>query len=132
MKKKLYTFTALSVLFMAMTVPASDESAFYKEYVERENIGTVQEYYSDELTGEMLENRKNALIIEKVIGVCIDDDGNGKTLNPENPDFDYISYNSVNGVTKGDVLLTILIYNPGNNYVDDIVDRFDYVIDHLQ
>lgn len=43
--------------------------------------------------------------------------------------YNYISYKGVKGIRKGDVVLTICIYNPGTNYEDDIVERFDYIID---
>jgi len=30
---------------------------------------------------------------------------------------------------EGDTILTYFIYNPDTNYMDDILERFDYVID---
>ena len=45
------------------------------------------------------------------------------------PDYYYISYRSVEDFQEGDTILTYFIYNPDTNYTDDILERFDYVID---
>ena len=73
-------------------------------------------------------NRGDSILIEKLIGVCLDEEGNGELLNPYNPNFNYISYASIDGISKGDVVLTVCIYAP-NGGEDEIVDRFDYIID---
>lgn len=86
---------------------------------------------SSMLTAEILEHRTehDVLIIERVVGYVTDRNGNGKVLNT-NGDFNYINYKYVREpITTGTVVLTYLIYNPNNNYVDDIVNRFDFVID---
>lgn len=84
---------------------------------------------SSELTMEMLQNRNGKIIIEKCIGIVTDDDGNGKVMNANNPDYDYIGYKGVENIDFGDVILTYFIYNPDTNYVDDILYRFDFIID---
>lgn len=86
---------------------------------------------SSMLTAEILEHRaeRDVLIVERVIGYVTDRYSNGKVLNT-NGDFNYISYKYIREpITVGTVVLTYLIYNPNNNYADDIVNRFDFVID---
>lgn len=80
-----------------------------------------QVYNSSELTEDILANRQGKLIIEKCIGTVIDDEKNGSL-----EDESYISYESVD-CTKGNTIITYLIYNPETNYTDDVIERFDYV-----
>lgn len=80
-----------------------------------------QVYDSSELTEDVLANRQGKLIIEKCIGTVIDDEKNGSL-----EDGSYISYADVDCV-KGDTVITYLIYNPNTNYVDDVIERFDYI-----
>lgn len=80
-----------------------------------------QLYDSSELTEDILVNRQGKLIIEKCVGTVLDDEKNGSL-----EDGSYISYKSVD-CTKGDSVITYLIYNPDTNYTDDVIERFDYV-----
>ena len=41
----------------------------------------------------------------------------------------YINYASVPDIANGNVICTYLIYNPDTSYEDDIIARFDYIID---
>lgn len=93
-----------------------------------EGVGTVREYWCDELTTDILVNRGTDVIIEKIIGICLDSEGNGQIVNPADPEYNYISYKSVKGVYPGDVVLTLCIYQPCNDYEDDVAQRFDYVL----
>ena len=86
---------------------------------ETDNI--CQLYDSSELTEDMLANRQGKLIIEKCVGTVTDDEKNGSL-----EDGSYISYESVD-CTKGDTITTYLIFNPDTNYVDDVIERFDYI-----
>ena len=115
--------------FAAMEAKATEPVNFYRNLINREHIGEIREYDCSQLTREILETRGDDLIIEKIIGICLDSKGNGQILNSADPDYDYISYRGVKGVHKGDVVMTLCIYNPGNGYTDDVADRFDYVID---
>lgn len=94
-----------------------------------EEIGAIEIIDSADLSLEDLENRKGKIIIEKCIGVVENSDGDGKVLNCYDSNYDYISYRSVEDFQVGDTILTYLIYNPDTNYTDDILERFDYVID---
>ena len=100
---------------------------FYREL--SEEIGAIEIVDSADLSLEDLENRKGKIIIEKCIGVVENSDGDGRILNCADPDYYYISYRSVEDFQKGDTILTYFIYNPDTNYADDILERFDYVID---
>lgn len=60
------------------------------------------------------------------MGVVDDDEGNGHVL----ADGSYIAYKSMKGdVAKGNVVCTYFVYNPDTNAVDDVLMRFDYVIE---
>ena len=85
-------------------------------------------YTPNELTEDMLVNRSGKLIIELVVGECLNENGDGKVLNFDNNNFWYISYAGIDGINKGDIVLTIMVYNPATHYTDDIIYRFDYVI----
>lgn len=90
---------------------------------ETDNI--CQVYDSSELTEDILANRQGKLIIEKCVGTVLDDEKNGAIQNADS-DYNYISYTDVD-CTKGDSVITYLIYNPDTNYTDDVIERFDYV-----
>lgn len=100
---------------------------FYREL--SEEIGAIEIVDSADLSLEDLENRKGKIIIEKCIGVVENSDGDGRVLNCVDPDYYYTSYRSVEDFQEGDTILTYFIYNPDTNYADDILERFDYVID---
>ncbi len=83
-----------------------------------------QVYDSSELTEDILANRQGKLIIEKCVGTVLDDEKNGEIQNADS-DYNYISYTNVD-CTKGDTVITYLIYNPETNYTDDVIERFDF------
>lgn len=80
---------------------------------------------TDRMTYHQLTHRKNrTLLIEVVTGTVTDSDMNGRvdTISKYN----YISYRDCKGwAHKGDRIRTYLIYNPSNNYEDDIIFRCD-------
>lgn len=91
----------------------------------------VVTYESCDLTTEILCTRaeRHEIIIEKIVGVCLDDEGNGQILNAWDDDYDYISYASAPDIREGDVVMTLLTYNPDTNWDDDVIERCDFVID---
>lgn len=97
-------------------IPSETETT---ETETQDNI--CQLYDSSELTEDILANRQGKLIIEKCVGTVKDDEKNGSL-----EDGNYISYTDVD-CTKGDSVITYLIYNPDTNYTDDVVERFDFV-----
>ena len=70
---------------------------------------------------EILENRKGKIIIEVIEATVLDDDGNAC----DNFGF-YVKYDS-GKYEKGDRVQTDFVYNPENNYLDDIL----YIVDTL-
>ena len=127
------TILTAMIISTAITLTASaaglHSTNWYKKLIRREKIGAVREYWNEDVTSEVLTNRGDDIIIEKIIGTVIDRKGNGRVMNPADPDYDYISYKHVKGAHKGDVVLTVCIYTPGNTYEDDVCERFDYIID---
>lgn len=113
--KKIVTIMLAIVLFMGCSVCKAD--------------AIVRVIESDDLTFDMLCNRNGDIIIEKVMGTVVDDEGNGKVLNCRNPEYDYISYKCVENANVGDTILTYFVYNPYTDFEDDIILRFDYIID---
>ncbi|MDU4958731.1 MAG: hypothetical protein E6X33_12765 [Agathobacter rectalis] len=109
-----------------LTISTSTDSYDFEPTInvipsETETDNICQVYNSSELTEDILANRQGKLIIEKCIGTVIDDEKNGSL-----EDESYISYESVD-CTKGNTIITYLIYNPETNYTDDVIERFDYV-----
>lgn len=89
-------------------------------------INAVEIYDSSELTEEILWNRNGKIIVEKCIGIVLDDEGNGRQLNPAVEGQDYIRYH---GIPAGSVVLSVFVYNPETNWIDDILIRQDFVLD---
>lgn len=100
---------------------------FYQQLAEDLNI--VEIYDSNDLTLEMLQNRNGKIIIEKCIGKVTSPEGDGIVLNYDDTEHYYICYSGVENISEGAIILTYFVYNPDTNYEDDILERFDYVID---
>ena len=128
MKKKLITFMLFMSMVTATEATAISPYRFYKKLIQKESIATVREYNAEDLTGNILRSRNGDIIIEKMIGTVTNRKGDGKLMGVGNK-YNYISYKGVKGIRKGDVVLTIVIYNPSTNFEDDIIERFDYIID---
>lgn len=87
-------------------------------------------YDSSELSAEILENRLGQTVVERCIGIVKDvNTGDGILLNTEDPNFNFISYRGVyRPISNGSVVLSYMVYSSYNNSVDDIVERYDFVI----
>lgn len=85
----------------------------------------------NKLTEKMLTHRSNKkhhiMYIERIIGKVTDNKKNGKILNPPKDGGYYISYASVKGARKGDIIITYCVYNPYSNYDDDVIERWDFI-----
>lgn len=117
---------------------------YYEEITD--DLELFKVYNFADLTEETLINRNGDLIIEKVYGVVVDTEGNGKILvNDEdfkkahNRDYNgiaeynyYISYKGTEKAQQGDIVLSYFIYNPDSNYTDDTMARFDYIMDNVE
>ena len=105
--------------------------------LEREEVSIGEDYHiynTDELTPDILENRAdgNVLIVERVFAQITDerpdisDGADGVIIGTDEP----IVYRFMdNTVSEGTIMLTYLIYNPNNNSPDDVVNRYDFVLD---
>ena len=125
MKALFNSFICMLSFLLIVAFTTTSKPMDYYEYAT--SLDLIEIIDTSQLTTEALENRGDKLIIERVIGVVTNaETGMGYVI--DNPDF-YISYASVEGISDGDVICTYFIYNPGNSYIDDIVNRFDYIID---
>jgi len=81
-----------------------------------------QSYYT-------LTHRKgNYLVIEISDGTVINAKTGAGKLDTTDKTYNYISYKGVKGIRNGSRVRTYAVYNPNNNYEDDIATRFDKVI----
>lgn len=126
MMKKILLITALIGAIATTTVVRAESVDFYNQLSNDLNI--IQVYETKDLKSDILENRNGNIIIEKIIGEVINSDGDGVILNTDDDNHNYISYQSVEGAEVGDIVLTYCIYNPDTTYTDDIIERFDYII----
>ena len=67
-----------------------------------------------------VQNRNGKIIIEVVHAVVSSDNGDARIT----ADGNYIKY-SADDVKIGDMMETVLVYNPSNNYIDDVMYRAD-------
>lgn len=80
-------------------------------------------YDSSKLSYRTLTTRKNkSIIVERVYGK-VTTGKNGRDSNGY-----YISYKGVRGIHKGSRIVSYFVYNPKNNYSDDIIKRYDVVV----
>lgn len=112
------------IMFIAFIFSSPSEIKYYSEANSKDNIEIIN---SNDLTIEELQSRNGKLIIEVVIGQ-VDNFVTGAGHILDNPDY-YISYANMNGISNGNIICTYFIYNPENNYEDDIMYRYDYIID---
>lgn len=88
-----------------------------------EIYGGYELYNTYELTAEILESRtEENIIVEVAVGSVLNENLDGESYGY------YISYRSVENAKPGDTVITYFVYNPYNNYVDDIVERFDIIV----
>lgn len=91
---------------------------------------SIEIWETDDLTLDEIITRqdRDALVIERMVGVVLNDAGDGRVLNTEDTYYNYISYRYVTGARPGDIVVTYCIYNPENNVEDDIIERYDTII----
>lgn len=113
---------------------------FYRELVFQMDM--VRVYETDELKQHLDElytrSETGLIIIEVIIGVCLDWEGNGQILNTEDKYYNYIHYDTSvptetgKQIVPGSVVLTHCLYNPDTNGEDDVLIRFDDILDDTQ
>ena len=153
MKKVIALITAITsvIIMSACNGSTSTETSATETYLingrlkpvnsyvelEREFISTLPKkgitssiiFDASELTMEMLESRTpEVVIIERCISIVTNkhEDGDGKMLNYKGNGY-YIKHDA--GYEDGTIMLTYFIYNPNTQYYDDIIERYDYVLD---
>lgn len=114
----------IAIMFVVFILALPSESKYYSEANNKSHIEIIN---SNDLTIEELQSRNGKLIIEVVIGQ-VDNFVTGAGHVLDNPEY-YISYKGVEGISNGNIICTYFIYNPENNYEDDIMYRYDYIID---
>ena len=85
---------------------------------------------SHDLTDDIINNRTahDILLVERVIGIVVNDDGDGRVLNTIDENR-HISYKCIYEKYRvGTVVCTYFVYNPCTTGADR-VNRYDYVID---
>ncbi len=130
----LYVLIAAIITVIALTIICHDTANANNGmdyYAYAESLDLIEIIDSPDLTMEMLEARNGKLIIERAVGVVTDiETGDGYLIGY--PEF-YISYEQLvsenENVQNGNVVCSYIVYNPDNNYCDDIIMRFDYLID---
>lgn len=71
---------------------------------------------------EALQHRKGKIVIEVITGTVTDENGDGQ--------IDYQGYIKYHGdLSVGTRVETVMVYNPDNNYIDDIMYRADTIIE---
>ena len=102
--------------------------------LESAGFENVKVYDSSEITLDLLENREGKTIVERCYGVVLDvETGDGRIINAADGAGNYISYRSVYQThDENSIMLTYLVYNPENNYCDDIIIRYDFILEKEQ
>ena len=104
------------------------------ESAESYTTATIEIWKTDDLTLDAIVTRqgRDALVIERLVGVVLNDAGDGRVLNTTDDYYNYISYSSVPGARTGDIVVTYCFYNPENDVEDDIIERYDTIICNAQ
>ena len=105
------------------------EMKFLEEFSKGNDSYTL--YDASVLDADILESRKGTVIVERCIGLVTETDNemHGIILNANDENYNYIGYsNCTENLCEGTMVLTYFVYNANNNYVDDIVERYDFVI----
>lgn len=125
--KKALVVTLATVSIIGNVTSAPVNATEYTKAVKAAPITKVID--CNDLTEEMLTTRAdhNIMYIERIYGIVTDNKKNGKVLNPPADGGYYISYKSVKGSRKGDVIVTYCVYNPYTNWDDDVIERWDFI-----
>lgn len=125
--KKVITITLASISILGNTTSTPVNATEYTEAVKAAPMVKVID--CNDLTEEMLTTRTdhNVMYIERIYGIVTDNEKNGTVLNPPVDGGYYISYKSVKGARKGDLIITYCVYNPYSNYDDDVIERWDFI-----
>lgn len=101
---------------------------YRKQAIEIEKSNNLSVVDTNDLSAYDVTHRKGTVLIERTIGRVLNKNKDGRVLNTEDRYYNYISYRNVD-CKKGDIIVTYLLYNPENNGEDDIIARWDYIIE---
>lgn len=116
MKKKFLVLALVGTMVFSLT-PAKGNKFVNKTRTYR--ITTEKDY---EKLWQDLGHRNGKIIIEISNGIVTDNKGNGKD------DLGYYRGYDKKKFHKGDKVQSVFVYNPDNNYEDDIISRTDTLI----
>lgn len=139
-KATIITLTAVILFLLVMFGGelAIDQDDFIEKNVisllESAGFENIKVYDSSEITPDILENREGKTIVERCYGIVLDmETSDGRIINAADGAGNYISYRSVYQThDENSIMLTYLVYNPENNYCDDIIIRYDFVLEKEQ
>lgn len=99
--------------------------------LEAEDYDEITVYNARDLTSDVLENRRGTTVVERCIGTITDADGkSGIILNASDEDYSYIGYGGIIGpLSEGEIVLSYIVYSPDSGEVDDVAERYDFVLD---
>lgn len=127
MKKKLLSLIAIAAVIASAIYLHNSKAKEMDYYAYAESLDLIEVVNSTDLTMEELAGRNGKLIIERVVGIVTNaETGEGYIIGY--PDY-YMDYAMVKGIQDGSVVCSYMVYNPDSNYEDDILIRFDYIID---
>lgn len=126
----IYTFNGTEYAVLSY-IPIEDN--YVMEMVDKGYIN-FDIYDPVDITMDMLTKRTTSrrIIVERIVGIVTNKerDGDGMILNSDDDNYNYISYSGTNlDYTTGTIVVTYLMYNPKTNYEDDIIERYDYILD---
>lgn len=128
-------FNNNQVDYMGNTENQCSQITFYDNMIK--DVDVVEIYDTGNLTHDIMENRSGKIVVEKIIGEVVDNKLNGKILNANGNNENYINkndsiymnYERVDGAKKGDKIVTYYFYNPFTKAQDDVLTRLDFIID---
>lgn len=119
---------------LALSTPSAGAYAAGNLAQYRKAAKAIEEEYgldavdSSKLTYGKITSRKYTVIVERCIGKVRNKKKDGRILNAADGSGDYISYRSVD-CEKGDIVVSYFLWNPENNIEDDIIARWDFVLE---
>ena len=123
----LNTVTSYSGTANGLQLNFTDGTGYYLEIPQESDSLTEVFYIGSESDHDklldVLENRNGKIVIEISTGTVLDTDGNGQDISGY-----YRKYDS-SRFSAGDRVQSIFVYNPENNFIDDILYRLDTKIE---
>ncbi len=123
----LNTVTSYSGTANGLQLNFTDGTGYYLEIPQESDTLTEVFYIGSESDHDKLldalENRNGKIVVEISTGTVLDTNGNGQDISGY-----YRKYDS-SRFSAGDRVQSIFVYNPENNFIDDILYRLDTKIE---